>query len=135
MCIRLDPGVVTLRHADSDENKQIFIAAHLIWGLKPDKLPQAKFDELEEVLRNNLTRKYWPYEVSSRRFDSRNVFVISMDFEVMGSSFEKSPCSLDTCMVTNAAYKCGRCKEAIYCCRDHQRFDWKRHKVECIEKK
>jgi hypothetical protein len=135
MCIRLDAGAVTVRHADSDENKQIYMAAEAIWGIKSDKLPLAKFNELKAVLEGNLVREYGPYKVMGKPLGSGNVFIISMNPEVLDSSFKKSPCSLDTCMVTNAALKCGRCKKAMYCSKEHQRSDWSRHKVECSSKK
>ena len=31
------------------------------------------------------------------------------------------------------AKRCARCKRQVYCCRDCQTSDWKRHKRECIE--
>ncbi len=131
----LQAGTVTVTHANSDQNKQIFMAAEAIWGIKSDKLPQAKFDELKTVLVGNLTREYGPYTVESKPLGSTNVFMISMGPEVLETSYQKSPCSLGSCMVTNAAFKCSRCKEAMYCSKEHQKQDWSRHKVECISKK
>ncbi|HAB99820.1 MAG TPA: hypothetical protein DCE71_08370 [Parachlamydiales bacterium] len=131
MSIPLKAGAVTITHANSDKNKQIFIAAEAIWGIKSEKLPQAKFDEIKTVLEGWLTRKYGAYEGSG----FGDVFMISMDPEVLDPYYQKKPCSLGTCMVTNAAFKCAKCKEAMYCSKEHQRQDWSRHKVECISPK
>jgi hypothetical protein len=30
-----------------------------------------------------------------------------------------------------ATKTCSRCKDAVYCCADHQRQDWKNHKAKC----
>jgi hypothetical protein len=135
MSIPLKTEAVTVAHANSDKNNQIFIAAEAIWGIKPDKLPKAKFDELKTVLTGNLTREYGPFKVQSKPLSSGNVFIIYMDPEVLESSYKKSPCSLDTCMVTNATFKCARCHKAMYCSKDHQKQDWSRHKFQCISEK
>jgi hypothetical protein len=136
MSTTLKAGQVTVTHANYDaaglaKNNQIFMTAEAIWGITSDKLPQAKFDELKAVLENHLTREYGPYRVKG----FGDTFVIYMNPEVLNTSYKKSPCSLGTCMVTNAAFKCARCKEAMYCSKEHQIQDWSRHKVECISKK
>lgn len=131
MSIPLKAGAVTVTHASTGKDNQIFMAAEAIWGIKSDKLPQAKFDELKAVLVEKLTREYGAYRVQG----FGDVFVINMDPKVLEPSYQKSPCSLGTCMVTNAAFKCSRCKEAMYCSTAHQRLDWPRHKVECIPPK
>lgn len=131
MSIPLKAGTITIAHANSDKNNQIFMAAEAIWGIKANKLPQAKFDELKNVLENSLTREYGPYNVQG----IGNVFVIFMDPKVLSNSYEKRPCSIDTCMVTDAAYKCARCMKARYCSKEHQAQDWPRHKIECISQK
>jgi len=128
MSIPLREATVTIAHANSDTNNQIFMAAEAIWGIKPDKLALEKFNELKSVLEGSLTRDYGPNHVQG----FGNVFMISMDPEVLEPSYKKSPCSLGRCMVTNASFKCARCKEALYCSQEHQKQDWRRHKVECI---
>ncbi len=127
------PGV-TVAHSRSGKDGQIYQAANAIWGLKPEKLPKAKFDELDSVLERCLTRKYGPYIVKGMPLSSGNVFVISMDPVVLEPSYEKIPCFLDTCMATAAAFKCGRCGDATYCSKKHQELDWPSHKVECISR-
>ena len=119
-------GEVAITHANSDKNKQIFMAAEAVWGIKANRLPQAKFDELKTVLVDRLTREYGSYRVQG----FGDVFVL---FPLKTS--QKSPCSLDTCMVTDAAFRCSKCQEAMYCSIEHQRQDWPRHKVECISRK
>ena len=131
MSIPLKAGTVTIAHADSDRNQQIFMAAEAIWGIKSHKLPQAKFNELSAVLAGNLTREYGPYKVHG----FGDTFVICMDQKVLEASYKKRPCSLDTCMVTDAAFRCAKCQKAMYCSREHQGQDWSRHKVECISQK
>lgn len=131
MSIPLQPGVVTIAHADSSRDKQIRMAAEAIWGIEGDKLPREKFDELMGVLVGYHTRQYGPYEV--RGFG--DVFLITMDQEVTEASYKKRPCSLGRCMVTDAAFKCSKCKVARYCSKEHQGLDWSRHKVECISTK
>lgn len=27
--------------------------------------------------------------------------------------------------------RCGRCRSSFYCCKEHQRQDWKKHKLVC----
>ncbi len=135
MSIPLKAGAVTVTHANSNENDQIFKAAKVIWGIEPDKLPPEKFNELKTVLVDHLTKRYGPYEVEGKPLDSGHVFIICMEPEVLEPSYERSPCSLGTCMVTNAAFKCARCLQATYCSREHQEKDWRRHKVECSSKK
>ena len=131
MSIPLKAGTVTVTHANSDRNQQIFMAAEAIWGIKSHKLPQAKFDELKDVLVGCLRREYGPYRVEG----FGDVFLISMDPKVLEASYKQSPCSLGTCMVTNAAFKCAKCRTAMYCSKEHQRQDWSRHKVECFSQK
>jgi len=124
MSIPLIPGAVTIAHANSNRDNQIYMAAEAIWGIKRDDLPRAKFDELKGVLVGCLKRQYGPCLVEG----FGNVFVISMD-----ADYEKKPCSLPTCMVTDAALRCSRCM-ALYCGKEHQREDWKHHKVVCVTK-
>jgi len=131
MSIPLKEGTITIAHANSDKNMQVYIAAEAIWGIKSDKLPQEKFDELKAVLVGQLEKEYGPYTVRG----IGDAFVITMDPEVLETSYKKRPCSRDTCMVTTAAYKCANCMKARYCSKDHQIQDWQRHKVECISKK
>lgn len=118
--------MINVTHGNGDRNNQISIAAEAIWGIKADKLPEAKFNELKTVLLNHLTKDYGSYRVQGMG----NVFLL---FPLNTS--QKSPCSLDVCMVTDAASRCSRCMKAMYCSREHQIQDWPRHKVECISKK
>jgi hypothetical protein len=39
----------------------------------------------------------------------------------------------ETCAVCTqpAKQRCGGCHVTYYCCRDHQRLDWKRHRNQC----
>ena len=124
----LKSGTITVTHANSNRHNQICMAAEAIWGIKPAKLPQAKFEELKTVLENCLTREYGPYRVQG----FGDVFVIDADEKVLEPSYKKSPCSLDSCMVTDAASRCSRCKTAMYCSRDHQKLDWARHRIACV---
>lgn len=39
------------------------------------------------------------------------------------------------CGVNNNLQRCSRCHIAYYCSRDHQKLDWKRHKLECLTNK
>jgi hypothetical protein len=41
-----------------------------------------------------------------------------------------SACTFDGCS-NSASLRCSRCKLAYYCCGDHQKSDWRRHKSEC----
>lgn len=113
---------VVVSHADSNKNSQIYMAAEAIWGLTADKLPKAKFEELRSVLQDQRVVEYGSYKVHG----FGDVFVL-----VPLDPSQKSPCSLDTCMVTNAAFKCSKCKNAMYCSKDHQRKDWPTHKTVC----
>ncbi len=122
------PGEVAVTGGD-----QIYKAAYVIWGLRPDKLPRAKYDELNSVLVAHLTRQYGMYTVVGKPFGKSHVFVISADLaDPESAPSEKWPCGLDICMVTDAAYKCGRCEKVFYCSEAHQRRDWRNHKVYCI---
>jgi MYND finger len=38
------------------------------------------------------------------------------------------------CWKTEGTMRCGRCKVAAYCGREHQRADWKAHKKSCMPK-
>ena len=78
MSMDLRMGGIGVTHADSDKNKQIYMAAEAIWGIKSDQLPLAKFNELKRVLEGNLERKYGPYRVMSKPLGSGNVFLISI---------------------------------------------------------
>lgn len=42
----------------------------------------------------------------------------------------RAACSVAGCQ-EEGAFKCSLCKARHYCCRDHQRADWPRHKAEC----
>ena len=41
-------------------------------------------------------------------------------------------CGYEDCLVFERLKKCGRCLNIFYCSVDHQRLDWKRHKVKCL---
>ncbi len=127
MSMPLYEGGITLSHGNSDRNQQVFLAAEAIWGIESDKLPAAKFNELMDVMVNHREEEYGPCRVKG----FGDVLVIQMDPIVLNSSYKKKPCSLDTCMVTDAAKKCSKCM-ARYCSREHQLADWQRHKLECI---
>lgn len=45
-----------------------------------------------------------------------------------GSLFQ----SCVVCGSNNNLQRCSRCHIAYYCSRDHQKLDWKRHKIECL---
>ncbi len=42
-------------------------------------------------------------------------------------------CELPSCTADKDAplSRCGKCHIVLYCCREHQQADWRRHKVEC----
>lgn len=130
MSMPLSAGAVTVAHANSDKDQQVFMAAKAIWGIESDKLPKEKFDELRKVLVGNLTRQYGPYKVESKPLDGTNVFMIFMDPKVLETSYRKSYCSEPTCMTTFAAFKCKKCS-APYCSKEHQKLHWKIHKKDC----
>lgn len=52
-----------------------------------------------------------------------------MSYQVAGSTSETEGCN--SCGRTYPCLKCGRCKKVQYCCREHQRSDWKKHKPQC----
>ena len=41
----------------------------------------------------------------------------------------------EKCIVcdTNTKMKCSNCHKTRYCCKEHQKFDWKRHKKYCYK--
>ena len=41
------------------------------------------------------------------------------------------PCGLRGCTQEVEKGLCGGCKDILYCCKEHQKEDWKRHKKEC----
>lgn len=123
----MQPGQVRVTHANNDRNKQIYMVAEQVWGLKADKLSQARFDEIRAVRDYGLEKKYGPVTVQA----IEGTLMVFLDRDAIGKS--RSPCSLDTCMVNTAALRCARCRSAIYCCKDHQRADWGRHKIECVQ--
>lgn len=41
-----------------------------------------------------------------------------------------NPCQIKDCS-NLATKKCSQCKNAFYCCEEHQQLDWKNHKNEC----
>lgn len=51
------------------------------------------------------------------------------------SSIEEGAAALanicELCGVSENLSRCARCRVAFYCCKDHQKQDWKRHKVTC----
>lgn len=53
----------------------------------------------------------------------------------MSSSSSAEPVALvNTCRIceqTENLLRCSRCKSVYYCSKDHQRQDWKKHKLEC----
>ncbi|XP_071962286.1 egl nine homolog 1-like isoform X2 [Antedon mediterranea] len=44
-------------------------------------------------------------------------------------------CSVHLCNAMSNLRLCGQCKIARYCCKEHQKLDWKRHKVQCMKDK
>ena len=47
------------------------------------------------------------------------------------------PCGLERCLKeveTKDKGLCSGCKEVHYCCKEHQKEDWKRHKKGCKAK-
>lgn len=50
---------------------------------------------------------------------------------------QKKCCALASCSLEETGEKtlsrCSRCKGVYYCCREHQRRDWRRHKLSCQE--
>lgn len=42
-------------------------------------------------------------------------------------------CRWEGCTTTAKLLRCSRCHLAKYCSEDHQRSDWSRHQVECIQ--
>ncbi|RUS70000.1 hypothetical protein EGW08_022236 [Elysia chlorotica] len=47
------------------------------------------------------------------------------------SNTESATCAV--CKSNNKLKRCSRCKVVLYCCRDHQKDDWIRHKIDCKE--
>jgi hypothetical protein len=124
MSIPLRPGAVTITHADSNQDNQIYMAAKAIWGIERDNLPRERFEELRSVLEGSLERKYGSCLVKG----VERTFIICMD-----ADYETKRCSLPTCKVTDAAFRCSRCM-ALYCSREHQKAHWDTHKHVCIKK-
>lgn len=46
-------------------------------------------------------------------------------------SIQGNICNFCEFQDTNSLLKCGRCLMVSYCCREHQKKDWKKHKHEC----
>ena len=40
-------------------------------------------------------------------------------------------CSYVNCNVIDAKFRCSKCKKTFYCSENHQKLDWKLHKVSC----
>ncbi|MEN9343383.1 MAG: hypothetical protein RLZZ453_170 [Chlamydiota bacterium] len=91
-----------------------------IWGVEANNISPQLFHELNTILANNLTSRFGSYQV---RGDQGIFYVLKLE----------NPCTLSTCMVSNAAFKCSRC-DALYCSKEHQSQDWKSHKQTCIQK-
>ena len=121
----MQPGQVHVTHADNDQNKQIYMVAEQVWGVKADQLSRARFEEIRAVRDYSLEKNYGPVTVQG----IGGTLMVFLDREAVGKS--RSACSLDTCMVNTATLRCARCRAAIYCCKEHQRADWSRHKIEC----
>jgi hypothetical protein len=129
----IKPGCINVVRNLSTKENLIYRTAELIWGLKPNNLPKAKFDELERVFKGCLEERYGPFKVKGFFHETEGTFVVSSDPGFSLKSYKPVPCSLDTCMVTDAYFKCSRCM-ATYCSEEHQRAHWKTHKVTCILK-
>ncbi|MBM3201876.1 MAG: zinc finger MYND domain-containing protein [Chlamydiae bacterium] len=121
-------GMITITHADSNIHDQILMVAEMVWGIKPERLPTVKFHEIRSILEGHLTKEFGPYKVKG----FGNAFMIHIKPEALKNSYKKKSCSLNTCMATEAAFRCAQCKSALYCSKEHQIQDWPRHKMECI---
>ncbi|XP_033115824.1 egl nine homolog 1-like [Anneissia japonica] len=43
-------------------------------------------------------------------------------------------CAVDICNAISNLRMCGKCKSVRYCCKEHQKLDWKKHKTVCLKK-
>ena len=44
---------------------------------------------------------------------------------------ESTTCALSVCNNNSGLKQCSGCMSTMYCCKDHQREDWSRHKKTC----
>lgn len=42
-------------------------------------------------------------------------------------------CSCAYCGKANDLLRCAKCRSAYYCCKEHQKQDWKKHKLRCVD--
>lgn len=52
-----------------------------------------------------------------------------MSLEKDPSAFKANSCEI--CGISENLQRCGQCKSVYYCCKEHQRQDWKKHKIQC----
>ncbi|XP_029450108.1 egl nine homolog 1 isoform X2 [Rhinatrema bivittatum] len=48
-----------------------------------------------------------------------------------GDSIERDRQYCELCGKMENLLRCGRCRSSFYCCKEHQRQDWKKHKLVC----
>ncbi|XP_008550191.1 egl nine homolog 1 [Microplitis demolitor] len=52
---------------------------------------------------------------------------------ILSSSPECQKPSCAICNKTDKLQRCSRCKNIFYCSKDHQKSDWRKHKVDCVD--
>ena len=69
------------------------------------------------------------YFKKKRRLDSIVTYYTSKDTTISAHRCQKDGCSV---YERHLLKKCSMCKQVFYCSREHQKDDWKQHKVTCL---